>query len=159
MMGSWCRGMPRHQLTDPDPIEFPDLALHDLVAEKNGDGIREGAIYVRRQGKTQEASHGEVQRIINDRLATGHSTAATLKLEEHLDQLQVLQDRIPKMHSVVKAGTIQTLARMQTLQLSSLFGGVESKPNPNYPVEDAAAFTLRMFEAKKKRIARELDVA
>ena len=29
MMGSWCRGMPRHQLTDPDPIEFPDLALHD----------------------------------------------------------------------------------------------------------------------------------
>ena len=21
--------MPRHQLTDPDPIEFPDLALHD----------------------------------------------------------------------------------------------------------------------------------
>ena len=28
-MGSWCRGMPRHQLTDHDPIEFPDLALHN----------------------------------------------------------------------------------------------------------------------------------
>jgi hypothetical protein len=28
-MGSWCRGMPRHQLTDYDPIEFPDLALHN----------------------------------------------------------------------------------------------------------------------------------
>jgi hypothetical protein len=27
-MGSWCRGMPRHQLTNHDPIEFPDLALH-----------------------------------------------------------------------------------------------------------------------------------
>jgi len=24
--------MPRHQLTNPDPIEFPDLALHNLVA-------------------------------------------------------------------------------------------------------------------------------
>ena len=30
-MGSWCRGMPRHQLTDHDPIEFPDLALHNLL--------------------------------------------------------------------------------------------------------------------------------
>uniref|UniRef100_UPI001E626D6B integrase core domain-containing protein n=1 Tax=Sphingomonas populi TaxID=2484750 RepID=UPI001E626D6B len=29
-MGSWCRGMPRHQLTNHDPIEFPDLALHNL---------------------------------------------------------------------------------------------------------------------------------
>ena len=28
-MGSWCRGMPRHQLTDHDPIEFPDPALHN----------------------------------------------------------------------------------------------------------------------------------
>jgi len=27
-MGSWCPGMPGHQLTDPDPIEFPDLVLH-----------------------------------------------------------------------------------------------------------------------------------
>ena len=31
-MGSWCRGMPRHQLTDHDPIEFPDLALHNRFA-------------------------------------------------------------------------------------------------------------------------------
>ena len=29
-MGSWCRGMPRHQLNGPDPNEFPDLWLHNL---------------------------------------------------------------------------------------------------------------------------------
>jgi len=30
-MGSWCRGMPWHQLTDPAPNEFPDLVLHYLM--------------------------------------------------------------------------------------------------------------------------------
>lgn len=129
-----------------------------LVAEKNGDGIREGSIYVRRQGKTQEASHSEVQKIINDRLATGHSTAATLKLEEHLDQLQVLQDRIPKTLNVMKRGAYDFSQLAQIRQWSTLFGGVESKPNPNYPTEDAAGFILRVFEAKKKRIMREIEV-
>ena len=38
-MGSWCRGMPRHQLTDHDPIEFPDLALHNLFWHLGDMGV------------------------------------------------------------------------------------------------------------------------
>ncbi len=42
-MGSWCRGMPRHQLSASDTFEFPDIWLHNhagiLRVKDEGPGI------------------------------------------------------------------------------------------------------------------------
>lgn len=133
-------------LPDPDHLPF--------VAEKANGDARLGAVYVRRGTESVEASHAELQRIINERIATGHSTAAAMKLDDHLDQLFVLQARIPKSHKVPRGGNLDIGAVIRNFD--SFF--METKPNPDYPSEDARAFVLKVFEQKKKRIARELDV-
>lgn len=133
----------------PAPEHLP------FVTEKGNADARVGAVYVRRGTESVEASHAELQRIINERIATGHSTEAAMKLEDHLDQLQVLQARIPRTYTVQKASAF---APWHGESMQKLLGLVEDKVNPDYPKEDAQAFILRMFEAKKKRIARELDV-
>ena len=136
---------------------IPDAEHLPFLTERSSGDIRVGAVYVRRGTESVEASHDELQRIINQRIATGHSTSAAMNLEDHLDQLQVLQKRIPKTHAVHTGPTID-LSRWHNIGLEALVGKVEHKPNPNYPEEDAQAFIRRMFEAKKVRIARELDV-
>lgn len=134
----------------PDPEHMP------FVAESGSGEARRGAVYVRRGTESVEASQGELQRIINDRLETGRSTAAALSLEEHLDQLEVLEERIPRHIVTMSASSI--LKTLANINMSGLLGTGGSAPNPNFPKEDVKAFVVRMFEAKKRRIERELDV-
>lgn len=137
----------------PDPEHMP------FVAESGSGDARRGAVYVRRGTESVEASQAELQRIINDRLATGKSTAATLSLEEHFDQLEVLEQRIPRRVATVEGSSVQSILRtFASINLNGFLGSGGSVPNPYFPKEDVKAFTARMFEAKKKRIERELDV-
>ena len=126
------------------------------IAESGSCDARRGAVYVRRGTESVEASQAELQRIINERLATGRSTAAALSLTEHFDQLEVLEARIPRY--LVKMGASSILKTLTSINLNGLLGSGGSVPNPDFPQEDVKAFTFRMFEAKKKRIERELDV-
>lgn len=140
---------------------LPDAEHLPFVAERGNADARIGAVYVRRGTESVEASQAELQRIINERIATGHSTEAAMKLDDHLDQLQVLQDRIPKHHTHTEGGIasimgVQMAASLQGLQ--GMLGRTVRKANPDYPSEDVRAFIRRMFEAKKRRIARDLDV-
>ncbi|WP_277981155.1 hypothetical protein [Sphingomonas phyllosphaerae] len=50
------------------------------------------------------------------------------------------------------------LKTLANLNMSGLLGTGGSAPNPNFPKEGLKAFVTRMFEAKKRRIERELDV-
>ena len=136
----------------PDPEHMP------FVAERGNADARVGAVYVRRGTESVEANQAELQRIINDRLATGRSTAAAMSLQDHLDQLFVLDGRIPRTIAERRRGTAELASQILASQNRWLFGSVQQKPNPALPKEDAQAFVIRMFEAKKERIARELDV-
>lgn len=136
----------------PDPEHLP------FVTEKGNADARVGAVYVRRGTESVEANQAELQRIINERIATGHSTEAAMKLGDHLDQLQVLQDRIPKSFTRSEGGATHLAAMQIAASMQGLLGRSVTKANPDYPSEDVQAFIRRMFEAKKKRIARELDV-
>lgn len=139
----------------PDPEHMP------FVAESGSSDARRGAVYVRRGTESVEASQAELQRIINDRLATGKSTAAAMDLEDHLDQLEVLEGRIPRRLATESdiSTVFASISRMYAQQLQGVLGGSGYKPNPKFPKEDFEAFVLRMFEAKKKRIMAELDVS
>jgi predicted HTH transcriptional regulator len=137
---------------------LPDAQHLPFLAERGNADARVGAVYVRRGTESVEASHDELQRIINERIATGHSTTAAMNLEDHLDHLQVLQDRIPRSLTIRKPGTLANFPFLAGGGLEALLGTVENKANPDFPKEDLQAFIIRMFEAKKKRIERELDV-
>lgn len=136
----------------PDPGHMP------FVAEKGNADARVGAVYVRRGTESVEASQAELQRIINERLATGRSTAAAMNLDDHLDQLEVLDARIAWTIDVRRRGTASLAADILGSRWHGLLDRVEKKPNPEAPKERAQAFVIRIFEAKKKRIERELDL-
>jgi hypothetical protein len=121
---------------------------------RDGATLRKGAIYVRGEGVTEEATHDQLQEMINGRLATGHSTQSEMDLNAHLNQLKALYVHIQPSHvsgSLLGAGIVE-LVRSSMEQSS-----IESSPNQKYPKEDFESFIVRMIEAKKRRIERELD--
>ena len=137
---------------------LPNAQLLPFVAERGNGDARVGAVYVRRGTESVEANQVELQRVINELLATGHSTEAAMKLEDHLDQLLVLQARIPKTLTVTRSGSFGGVAALHAKVMEGLLADTVTQTNPAYPDEDAQAFFRRMFDAKKQCIARELDV-
>lgn len=117
-----------------------------FVAMRGGANIRQSAIYVRREGVTDEANHDELQTIINRRLATGHSTQGEADLRTHIDQLKMLYSLIAPHNDI-------------GFQMKALHLGVLGlTPNPRYPKEDFESFVARLIERKKLYIEQELGV-
>jgi predicted HTH transcriptional regulator len=141
-------------LVEDDPKHLP------FVAMASGDGIRETAIYVRRGTSTEEANHEELQRIINRRLDTGHSSQVEMDLQTHIEQLKILFKHIDKHRVLVKGGIFQSMgeALAKSPDFQSILGQRELVDNKLYPKEDFESFIARMIEKKKRRIEIELDV-
>lgn len=119
-----------------------------FIAARSGTGIRDNAIYVRRDGLTDEASHSEVQGLLNRRIETQYSTSRELDLKKHIEQLRALYGEIPQF---------VTPSFFGNLGLGGI-GRFAAKPNALYPAETVEQFIVRMIAAKKVRIADELDV-
>jgi hypothetical protein len=120
-----------------------------FVCMKSGDGIRATAIYIHREGSTSEATHDELQRIINRRIEAGYSTSDEVDLKQHLEQLRVLYAELP-----------------QYISASGVLGGPGSalhslmfRENPAVPKEGFEEFVGGMIEAKKAVIAKSLGVS
>src|SRR4051794_24694187 len=62
-----------------DPSNLPFLAVRE------GTNIKDNVIYVRRGTSSTEANQEEVQRIISERIDTGHSSTKEISLKEHID--------------------------------------------------------------------------
>lgn len=122
-----------------------------FVAQRGGTGVRSGAIYIRREGSTEEATYEEVQRLLTQRVAALPQTAEARNLKEHLEELKVLYSEIPR-NVQVGVPPVMGLSMLQDwAKIASMFSG-EAKKNPNYPDEDYQAFVRRLIEGKKKLI-------
>lgn len=71
-------------LVSYDVDHTPALAL------KEGDGLKNTVVYVRRQGGVAEATHEELQKLINKRIETRYSTSKEIDLKQHIEQLRIL---------------------------------------------------------------------
>jgi hypothetical protein len=125
----------------PRPEKIP------FIARKNGTGLRAGAIYIRREGMSEEASYEEVDRVIRERLAAAPQTAAAQGLKEHLEELKVLYSEIPRH----LPGTISLVG---ILGLTSFF-----PENKNYPSEEYHEFVGRLLDKKKTLIESLLGLS
>ena len=65
-----------------------------FVSHAQGEGIRENAIYIRRETSTEEANHDELQNIINRRLETGYSSKDEIDIRTHIEQLKILYGQV-----------------------------------------------------------------
>lgn len=129
----------------PDAVPF--------VAQRGGEGIRTGAIYLRREGQTEEANYEEVQRLLDQRLELSPQTREARGLKEHLEELRVLYGEIPRQ--VQSFGIHETVANWTRLSEMLIGKRVE---NSSYPKEDYQSFVLRMLEGKKRLIAEAIGV-
>lgn len=125
-----------------------DAGHMPFVSLRSGSGIRSGAIYIRREGATEEASHDELQRLLNLRISGGVNTTKEICLKDHVDQLRVLFDAIPRRRQAFHFAAI-----------GMMMVNFNSEPNPLYPEEDFDSFILKMILKKKKRVADELGVS
>lgn len=142
-------------IVDADARHLPFVALAD------GEGIRSNAVYVRRGAATEEASHDELQRVINRRVETGYSSRAEIDLATHLQQLRALYQNVERYHVTRVGGLAEQygLVNHQMRANEFFYGREERTLNPAFPKEDFERFIVKMIEKKKRRIEVELDVS
>jgi hypothetical protein len=130
-----------------------------FVSDKNGEQLRQGAIYVRRGTSSIEATYEEAQKVINRRIETGYSSKAELDLKSHIEQLKVLYENIEKNKTYFsgQGGLGKFLSNISSAS-SAIFGETKVVPNEAYPKEDFENFIARAIEKKKRRIEIDLDI-
>jgi predicted HTH transcriptional regulator len=114
---------------DPEHLPF--------VAESEGDDILPAVVYVRRNTASVPANHDELQRLINRRIETGHSSTHEMELQRHFDELRLLFNQVDRYLSMTTGE-----------QLLEAF----LPKNRHYPKEDFNAFVARLIGMKKAYI-------
>ncbi len=102
-----------------------------FLAMADGADVRSNVAYVRDGVSSTQATHHQLQDIINRRIATGHSTTRELSLSEHLDELKSLYDRIPERIP-------------NSFSSMNAFSTALSVKNPIYPEEGLSVFLARL---------------
>jgi len=120
-------------LVEYKPQLIPFLSL------KAGDGIKENIVYVRRGTSSTEATHNDLQEIVNARVETGYSSKHILELFEHLQQLKELYKQKENNNPFGAAAKI--IAMMEGDKL-----------------KDYHCFISELIEKKKKKIIEVLAV-
>jgi predicted HTH transcriptional regulator len=106
-----------------------------ISMSENDKEIRKNAIYVRKGTETREASYDDLQENINRRVETAYSSKPENMLENHIAQLKVLYDHIPRY-----------------LDLFDIIHPLYLNDNPEYPEESFTEFVNKLIDAKKKTI-------
>jgi hypothetical protein len=130
---------------EDDPVHIPFLSM------KAGANIVANRVYTRHGVATEEATHDEVQRIINRRLETGYSSRKELDLRTHLEQLKVLFEQVSPYAYRSVFGDMVSRTGIAAAMMKRV-------PNRNYPEEDYETFMARAIARKKRRIEMELDI-
>lgn len=119
-----------------DPRHIP------LLATRAGDGIRDNVAYVRKGTNSDEATHADLQALISQRVDSGFSNTKTLKLSEHIEQLQVI-NKSRRVRGGLDIGALAQYAR--------LFGEAGSS-------KDFYDFMDELYVQKKAQIRKELGL-
>lgn len=151
--------------------KFQMIFVHDtperlpFISLAETKGLDKDTIYVRQGTKSVKASSEEIEKILEAKIATIFKESSDMSLQEHLEQLKLLYNELPKKISVlVKKGEpspiFATLA--SALGKTAIWGGTpdeyEERDNPNYPEESYEAFVSNMIRLKKLKIEKVLDL-
>jgi len=119
-------------------VEY-DAQFIPFLCLKAGDGLKDNTVYVRRGTSTTEATHEDLQKIINERIETGYSSTHAMALSEHLQQLKELYR--------TKEGSNQFSA---AVRIMAMFEGDKFK--------DYHDFISVLIEKKRNKIEEELEL-
>lgn len=151
--------------------KFQLLVINDtpdrlpFISTNSTTDLEKDTIYVRRGTKCEKATRAEIEDIINQKISSIFKETSDLSLSEHLEQLKLLYDELPKKINVlIKKGQphplFETMGKIAEIFANS-YGGkdvYEEQENPNYPDESYEAFISRMINMKKLKIEKVLDL-
>lgn len=131
-----------------------------FLSKKDSGSLKQNMIYVRRGTSCEIADEEEIQVILNRRMNYLHPlNGEPLKLEEHLEQLKILYEKIEKNHIYYKNGLSDGMSSFLASIAKVITKGEKVvEPNPLYPDESYEQFISRMIVEKKKKIERVLDL-
>ncbi|MFC0580970.1 AlbA family DNA-binding domain-containing protein [Micrococcoides hystricis] len=132
-------------LVEDRPDHVPFLATRD------GSGISDSVVYVRRGTSSIAANHRDLQRLINRRIETGHSSNPSLDLSEHLEHLKLLYLEVNRYYTRSYGTYLDTLEEYGRAAAES----AESA----YPDQSYVEFLVSALEAKQASIRNFLDVS
>ncbi|MDB5320337.1 MAG: putative transcriptional regulator [Phycisphaerales bacterium] len=117
----------------------PDLL--PFLCAADGESIVSSTIYVRDGEESKPVTHVQLQKILNRRIESMHSSRRELTLQEHLNELQALYKAIRPTIS---------------LDFGLALAAGLSVANPAFPKEGYEMFISRLIEEKKKVIVQLL---
>ena len=131
-----------------------------FLAKKESGTLKQNMIYIRRGTSCEIANEEELREIINRRINYLHPLSGEpLKLDEHLNQLKILYEKIEKEHVYYKSTLAMGIATLLNPITEFMAKGEKIvKANPLYPDESYEEFVSRMIIEKKKKIERVLDL-
>lgn len=130
-----------------------------FLAQKDSDDLKMNRIYVRRGTSCEEANQEEIREVINRRVNYEYPNAGKpLELEDHLEQLKKLYDKMEPVKSNYRDELVRVLGKTMKAKATSFNGEFVSENNPLYPEENYEEFIARMIREKKKKIQRILDL-
>ncbi|AJP53335.1 helix-turn-helix domain-containing protein [Pseudomonas simiae] len=138
-------------LVDSRPSDLPYLAI-----KASGD-LKANAVYVRSSSSSNEATHDELQIILESRIGTQEAARRLLNLGEHCEQLKMLFSQLPTRNEL--DWLMPKSFRSQKYLSNVLFRNFESNIIDGLPKQPTYEdFINQCIEKKKKRIERELDI-
>ncbi len=131
-----------------------------FLSHRDSETLKQNQIYVRRGTSCEIANEEELQTIFNRKLNYLHPLSGEpLKLEEHLEQLKTLYEKIEKNHVYYKNSSFDRMSSfLKSFANVVIKDEVVIEPNPLYPDESYEQFLSRMITEKKKKIERVLDL-
>lgn len=154
--------------------KFQLLIVHDtperlpFISRGETTGLVKDTIYIRRGTKCEKATASEIEKLLEDKISTIFKETSDLSLEQHLYQLKVLYNELPKKVKVlVRKGTPSPLTGLSNLFSYYMkdFANIAGEPdqyeevdNPDYPNEGYEAFINRLIKVKKIKIEKVLDL-
>lgn len=155
--------------------KFQLLHVHDtperlpFISRNETTGLKKDTIYIRRGTKCEQASAAEIDMLLNAKIENIFKDYSDLSLNQHLEQLKILYNELPKKINVlVRKGikfqdivnpfssVLQAIKEYKSnLEIPDEY---EETDNPEYPEESYEAFINRMIKLKKLKIEKYLDL-
>lgn len=123
-----------------------------LVSTKEGDSIDEGSIYIRRNTKSVEANHEEIQDLLENR-AESAIEESTAELNEELQELKILYEEVSEEKKILELINSSPVPENIPASLSP-----RPRTNTRDPETEYEEYIYDLIEKKKVRIESRLGV-
>ncbi|WP_186578032.1 AlbA family DNA-binding domain-containing protein [Aquibacillus kalidii] len=123
-----------------------------FISKKESNDIKINKIYIRKNTSVEEANNSDLENMITLRIHETYSDLSDLDLGEHISQLKVLYESIPRL----KTSSAEWAKTISSVTNFSIFS--TTTKNEYYPEESFDKYMSGLIEKKKRKIEKVIEV-